>query len=556
MSFIYRRAAQMLSRCAQGGGIKEVLHEKEDPSIRKLYFILHKALEDLDILNRVYAEHLAKCCKNKFLGIVLLCVLVQRSKIDGGGKLKREILKRQKEILLLYNRLKEKKESSKQTVKGKQLAKYFIIHNQDRDSDVLKELKEVLPVEEDEDVEGLYRIESDKLSTLIATPTYQQQNVRIIDKTSCLVVQAGQIKQGMVIVDVCSAPGSKAIFTLTLLKEKGYLVCIEKDKKRCLTLLQEIMKQNQEYEGIYLDDQFSEENKIALTERSFFANGSGTNVYYIKHRGGEMVIKIFNEDFFQLSADQFASLGRVDVVFVDPSCSSSGMPDFAHKESLRRVFLRGGERGKDQPHGEEGAVDGRHGEEGAVDGRHGEEGAVDRGHSEEGAVDRGHSEEGAVDRGHSEEGAVDRGHSEEAATDGPPPARDFHDDVAEGRIPKVPPPLRDKVDRLAEFQKKILNHALATLKTADTFVYSTCSFFGEENEEVVESVLQSNPGFCLEKAGKEKFLFNGGGGCVVSSQCVRTFPALHACRGIFVSKLRRRGSSEGSPPASIVSEAP
>ncbi|SCO71575.1 S-adenosyl-L-methionine-dependent methyltransferase, putative [Plasmodium vivax] len=536
MSFIYRRAAQMLSRCAQGGGIKEVLHEKEDPSIRKLYFILHKALEDLDILNRVYAEHLAKCCKNKFLGIVLLCVLVQRSKIDGGGKLKREILKRQKEILLLYNRLKEKKESSKQTVKGKQLAKYFIIHNQDRDSDVLKELKEVLPVEEDEDVEGLYRIESDKLSTLIATPTYQQQNVRIIDKTSCLVVQAGQIKQGMVIVDVCSAPGSKAIFTLTLLKEKGYLVCIEKDKKRCLTLLQEIMKQNQEYEGIYLDDQFSEENKIALTERSFFANGSGTNVYYIKHRGGEMVIKIFNEDFFQLSADQFASLGRVDVVFVDPSCSSSGMPDFAHKESLRRVFLRGGERGKDQPHGEEGAVDGRHGEEGAVDGRHGEE--------------------GAVDRGHSEEGAVDRGHSEEAATDGPPPARDFHDDVAEGRIPKVPPPLRDKVDRLAEFQKKILNHALATLKTADTFVYSTCSFFGEENEEVVESVLQSNPGFCLEKAGKEKFLFNGGGVSVVSSQCVRTFPALHACRGIFVSKLRRRGSSEGSPPASIVSEAP
>ncbi|KJP86493.1 hypothetical protein AK88_03869 [Plasmodium fragile] len=481
MSFIYRRAAQMLSRCAQGGGIKDVLHEKEDPSIKKLYFILHKALEDLDILNRVYAEHLSKCCKNKFLGIVLLCVLVQRRKIDGGGKLKREILKKEKEILHLYNCLKEKKEGNKQTQeKKKQLAKYFIIYDQGRNSDALNELKEVLPVEEDEDVEGLYKIENDKLSTLIATPTYQQHNVRILDKTSCLVVQAGNIKQGMVIVDVCSAPGSKAIFTLTLLKEKGYLVCIEKDKKRCRTLLQEIMKQNREFDGIYLDEEFSEENKLALTEKNFFAKHTSTNVYYIKHRRSEMVVKVFNVDFFELSADHFSSLGKVDVVFVDPSCSSSGMPDFAHKESMRRVF------------------------------RHGEAGATGR-------------------------LAPQVGH---LPPDEPSPTRNFYDDVAEGKIPKVPPPFQDKVDRLAEFQKKILNHALATLRTADTFIYSTCSFFEEENEQVVESVLESNPGVSLEKAGKEKFLYNGGGS-VISSQCVRTFPELHACRGIFVSKLRR-----------------
>ncbi|ANQ07069.1 Uncharacterized protein PCOAH_00014980 [Plasmodium coatneyi] len=482
MSFIYRRAAQMLSRCAKGGGIKEVLHEKEDPSIKKLYFILHKALEDLDILNQVYTEHLSKCCKNKFLGIVLLCVLVQRNKIDGGGKLKREILKRQKEILHLYNCLKEKEESNKQTNqrKKKQLAKYFIIHDQDRNSDALNELRGLLPVEEDEDVEGLYKIESDQLSTLITTPTYQQQSVRIIDKTSCLVVQAGNIKQGMVIVDVCSAPGSKAIFTLTLLKEKGYLVCIEKDKKRCFTLLQEIMKQNREFDGIYLDEEFSEENKLALTEGNFFAKNRETNVYYIKHRRSEMVIKVFNVDFFELSADHFSSLGKVDVVFVDPSCSSSGMPDFAHKESMRRVFLPGGEDSK-----------------GGLPPQVGD-----------------------------------------LPPEEPTPKDDFHDDVAEGRIPKVPPPFKHKVDRLAQFQKKILNHALATLQTANTFVYSTCSFFEEENEQVVESVLQSNPGVRLEKAGKDKFLFNRGKS-VISSQCVRTFPELHACRGIFVSKLRR-----------------
>ncbi|GAB65415.1 hypothetical protein PCYB_061470, partial [Plasmodium cynomolgi strain B] len=495
-----------------------------------LYFILHKALEDLDILNHVYAEHLSKCCKNKFLGIVLLCVFVQRSKIDGGGKLKREILKRQKEILHLYDCLKQKKESKNETQKKKQLAKYFIIYDQDKNSDSLNKLKELLPLEEDEDVEDLYKIESDKLSTLIATPMYQQHNVRIIDKTSCLVVQAGNIKQGMVIVDVCSAPGSKAIYTLTLLKEKGYLVCIEKDKKRCITLLQEIMKQNREYDGIYLDEKFSEENKLTLTEKNFFAKHRGTSSYYIKHRRSEMVVKVFNVDFFELNADQFSSLGKVDVVFVDPSCSSSGMPDFAHKESMRRVFLPGGEDSKGGRHREGGAKGGRHSEGGAKGGRHSEGGTKGGRHSEGGAKGGQHSEGGTEGRRHSEGGDL--------PPDEPTPTRDFYDDVAEGRIPKAPPPFQDKVDRLAEFQKKILNHALATLKTADTFVYSTCSFFEEENEKVVESVLQSNPGFRLEKAGKEKFLFNRGGS-VVSSQCVRTFPDLHACRGIFVSKLRR-----------------
>ncbi|ETW49067.1 hypothetical protein PFMALIP_02895 [Plasmodium falciparum MaliPS096_E11] len=32
MSFIYRKAASMLSKCCQGKGIKEILYEKDDPS--------------------------------------------------------------------------------------------------------------------------------------------------------------------------------------------------------------------------------------------------------------------------------------------------------------------------------------------------------------------------------------------------------------------------------------------------------------------------------------------------------------------------------------------
>ncbi|GAW79906.1 S-adenosyl-L-methionine-dependent methyltransferase [Plasmodium gonderi] len=551
MSFIYRRVSKMLSMCAQGGGIKEILHKKEDKSIKKIYFLLHKALEDLDILNRVYTKYLSEICKNKFLGIVLLCVLVQRKKIDGGGKLKKEIMKREKEILHFYNTLKEKEEKkncTRQILKIKKLKKYFIIYDQDeKKNDILEKLRTLFPVEEDEDVENLYEIESDKVGALVSTTTYKENKIRIIDKTSCLVVQAGEIKEGMVIVDVCSAPGSKAILSLMLLKEKGYLICIEKNKKRCFTLLQEILKQNHDYGGIYLDESFTDCKKFDFNEQNFFINYKDTHVYYIKHRYNDILMKIYNADFFHLSEEDFSSFGKIDVVFVDPSCSSSGMPDFVHKHRMQQIFGNSFESGEG---------DG----EGLVSGKgDNEEMASWKGDIEELVSGKGDNEEMASWKGDIEELVSGKGDNEEMASwnvdtrgmaskqEDLNPISNFLEQVAEGRIPRVPRPFQEKVKNLAKFQTKILNHALDTLKIAKTFIYSTCSFFEEENEHVIESVLQSNPNFSLEKAGKEKFLFTSGTSAV-SRKCVRTFPAQHSCRGIFISKLlRSSGGLEQEP---------
>ncbi|SBT70696.1 S-adenosyl-L-methionine-dependent methyltransferase, putative [Plasmodium malariae] len=533
----------MLSRCVQGEGIKEVLFKKEDKSIKKLYAILYKALEDLDVLNRIYNIYLLKICKNKFLGIILLSVLVQRNQIDGGGKLRREIMKKEKAILQIYHHLKGLVSSisgsgSNVLKETKELTKYFVIYNDSKKS--AEELKKWLVIEEDEDVKGLYKIRNDKVKSLIASRIYMKNKIRIIDKTSCLVVQAGNIKRGMVIVDICSSPGSKAICSLISLKKKGFLICIEKNKKRCYTLLVEILK-NDDYIGPYTDEHFGEDTKFHLNQKNFFINFKDIYIYYIKHKNNELIIKIFNCNFLDLSYHHFEEFGQIDVVFVDPSCSSSGMPDFAYKENMRRVFpcargeekYRGGESCNDSC--SDSCSDSRN--DSRSDSRNDSRNDDDVG--TRGPVEAEVS--GALIKPNSNDAAEwsnvsnKKGTCKREIID-----YNIYDDVSKGQIPRVPLTFVDKVKKLCEFQKNILNHALVNLKTAKTFIYSTCSFFEEENEQVIQNALRSNTNFSLEKAGTDKFLFNNGQ-YEFSNKCVRTFPGRDSCRGIFIAKICRTG---------------
>ncbi|WBY55557.1 rRNA (cytosine-C(5))-methyltransferase [Plasmodium yoelii yoelii] len=476
----------MLMQCSKGDGIKDVLFKKEDKSIKKIYFIVHKSLEDLDIFNKIYNTHLSKICKNKYLGIILLCVLIQRKKIDGGGKLKREILKKEKEIFRLYNNLKN--DNNNNNVKINILTKYFIIYLNDNPN-IINEIKTLLPIENDEDIEDLYKICTSKVKNLIDSIYYKNNKIRILDKSSGLVVKSANIKKGMTIVDVCSSPGSKAILSLFNLKKKGYLICIEKSKKRCYTLIKEILKNN-EYTGYYINENMNETDKINIDKKDLFIN-SEYNIYYIKHKNNELIIKIYNCDFLKLTYKDFQEIGIIDVVFIDPSCSSSGMPDFVHKENMRKVFLQAN------------------------------------------AIENGQNEQNGGDK-------HEQGEQDEPNGDGEKYNNyDIYSDISEERIPKVPNTLIDKINNLSNFQKDILNHALITIKTAKTFIYSTCSFFEEENEQVIKNVLEKNMGFYVENAGTDKFLFKNGK-YEFSDKCVRTFPNRDNCRGIFICKLCRK----------------
>jgi 16S rRNA (cytosine967-C5)-methyltransferase len=53
--------------------------------------------------------------------------------------------------------------------------------------------------------------------------------------------------------------------------------------------------------------------------------------------------------------------------------------------------------------------------------------------------------------------------------------------------------------QLSQLQLKILHTAGESVKLNGYLLYGTCSFFVEENEEVIHSFLKKNPGFVLEK---------------------------------------------------------
>lgn len=55
------------------------------------------------------------------------------------------------------------------------------------------------------------------------------------------------------------------------------------------------------------------------------------------------------------------------------------------------------------------------------------------------------------------------------------------------------------VEELADTQRKIIENAAKYLKVGGRMVYSTCTLFKEENEDVVNDFLAKNDGFTLEK---------------------------------------------------------
>lgn len=577
--FIYQRAANMLLECFKGKGIKNVLYKKgkngenENASTGKLARILYKAMERLDVLEEIYEEQLSDFCKNKCLGIIMLSVLIDRNSIDGGGKVKRRIMEKKKEIFEMYERLKTK---CCNPVNNKPLPKYFIIYgHREMKKKIKKELQKSIVIENDEDIEKLYKIRTEDAKYVIMSPFYKKGNIRILDKSSCLVVKAGKIKKGNVVVDICSSPGSKAIFSLVQLKKKGYMICIEKDRDRCFTLIKELLK-NKELIGVYTNESFDESsrinfskhfctNKTEETEEDFdgkkemelrvkmgidmgiemetgnerasrkkekesenrknenrkHENKKNENkikqVYFIQHKNKELFIKIYNCDFFDLTVDDFPN--NVDVVYIDPSCSSSGMPDFFLKQNLDICLFK---KRKNISSGKSMSK-----------------------HFRKEEINNNIISSGSKIRDISIDCCPVQVVDESASTE---ELKKIYNTETNGVLTEkyrqehtyvVPEDLKEKVEMLSVFQTKILKHALDVITSANTFIYSTCSFFEEENEKVIEKVLQENKSFYLEKAGDDKFLLKSEK-YSFSKMCVRTYPDEHSCRGIFIAKLKRK----------------
>jgi 16S rRNA (cytosine967-C5)-methyltransferase len=94
----------------------------------------------------------------------------------------------------------------------------------------------------------------------------------------------------------------------------------------------------------------------------------------------------------------------------------------------------------------------------------------------------------------------------------------------------------EDIHRLSLIQASILNNLSQYLKKGGILVYSTCTMFREENEDVVEAFLKNHPKFELDDPSKtlpeisRRFVQNG---------YFKTFPQSNGMDGFFVARLRK-----------------
>jgi len=93
------------------------------------------------------------------------------------------------------------------------------------------------------------------------------------------------------------------------------------------------------------------------------------------------------------------------------------------------------------------------------------------------------------------------------------------------------------IKRVSELQLSILGNVSAYVKEAGVLVYSTCTVFHEENEDVVEKFLNEHPEFYLDEMEK---VLPGKLRLFVRNGYFKTFPPQDGMDGFFATRMIKR----------------
>ena len=108
-----------------------------------------------------------------------------------------------------------------------------------------------------------------------------------------------------------------------------------------------------------------------------------------------------------------------------------------------------------------------------------------------------------------------------------------------GRLPSLKWRLSPQsVNRMVDIQWQMLNNCANYLRTTGTLVYSTSSITIEENEMLIEKFLKWHSEFSLASISLGK----GSPGLRGLEKCLRLYPHIHGCNGLFVAKLVKEGN--------------
>ena len=100
-----------------------------------------------------------------------------------------------------------------------------------RESDLVAELaKEGVELQPLRDVSSIYRVLTK--NTLTRLDAYKEGLFHIQDLSSCLVAIAAEPSEGEIVLDVCSAPGSKTSHVAQLMKNEGRILAIDRSATR------------------------------------------------------------------------------------------------------------------------------------------------------------------------------------------------------------------------------------------------------------------------------------------------------------------------------------